>query len=115
MPFTGGSWISITGYALSIGTVADITSLASKTVDATVFDGSKEVAFDQFIETSINIGAGAVLGRVAGSYVRLNSAGRFYDPSNGRFVRNDFGYNVTTARDATNVAVSFETSQQLDN
>lgn len=96
-PFTGGSSLTVTGYALGVGTAADLTSAGAKTIDAVAFDGSSEVAFDQFVETTVNFGAGKLANKVAGSFVRVGST--------GRFVTNQFGQTVTAVRDATRVMV----------
>ena len=104
-PFTGGGSLTVTGYALGVGVAAVATSTAAKTIDYVAFDGSSEAALDQAIELGVNFGVGKLANRVAGSFVRINSAGRFYNASNGQFVTNQFGYSVTAASDATKVVV----------
>ena len=65
-PFTGGSSLAVTGYALLAGTIADVTSATVKTVDAVAFDGSSEVAIEAKLdETTINVGAGKIVGKVS--------------------------------------------------
>ena len=99
---------------LGVGTAADVTSTVAKEVDVAAFDGSFEDASSQAFETVVNAGAGKLVGKIAGSFVRTDVAGRFFNPATGRFVTNRFGHTVTAASDATRVSVSLGVSQLLD-
>jgi hypothetical protein len=102
-PFTKGASLAITGKALAMGTGADVVSTVAKTVDAVAFDGSTQAALDQAVETGLSWGVGKIANEVASSFVRVNTVGRFFNPTDGQFVTNKFGFSVTAARDATNV------------
>lgn len=96
---------TITGTALAVGTVADAASTVAKGVDVVAFDGSKGSFNNQLVKTGINYATGRVANNITGSFIKVGSSGRFFNPSNGRFVTNQFGYGVSTARDATKVSV----------
>jgi len=104
-PFTKGASLGVTGVALSTGAIADVTSTALKGLDAAIFDGSTDAVMHQAIKTGLNLGGGKVLRQASGTMVRVNTAGRFYNPSTGRFVSNQYGNRVVAARDATNIAI----------
>jgi small neutral amino acid transporter SnatA (MarC family) len=96
---------TITGTALTVGNVADATSLAAKSIDAAAFNGSREAATNQLIETTLNFGISKMANKVAGSFIRTNSAGRFINSSNGQFVSNRYSFGITATRDATSIIV----------
>ena len=106
-PFTGGSSLAVTGYALSAGAVADVTSLGLKTVDYATFDGTSEAVFDQGA-TMILRGASGALVKSLSSKIVVRTGARitgsaFRSASTGQFVTNRFGQTVTAATDATRV------------
>lgn len=109
-PFTGGGSLALTGYALTAATVADATSTGFKTVDAIAFDGSSDAAFNQLIETGINVGAGKLLNKAAARFAQFDaSAGRFViratQATRSVPVSNRYGFTVTATRDATKLVL----------
>jgi len=113
-PFTGFASLTLTGYALAVGTGSDVVSTAAKYTDAFAFDGSFNTANVKALSTGINVLSGRIFGRIAKSFAKLNSAGRFFNPDNGRFVTNKFGFGVTAVRDATSVTTSVIINNQLE-
>ena len=102
-PFTGGSSLTVTAYALGVGTAADTTSLAAKTVDAVAFDGSGEAAFSQLGELTVNALGARYLPRAGAATVRyLETATQAT-----RRVPASMGIRITVnaATDATRVAI----------
>ena len=112
-PFTGGSSLVLTGYALTVGTVADATSTGFKTVDAVAFDGSTEAAFDQLIKTGVNVGGGKLTNKLGSAFIRVVQTGgqatRIVPASQGFLRARD------AAVDATKVAITIITEEILKN
>jgi RHS repeat-associated protein len=107
-PFTSGSSLGLTTFALSVGTGADVTSTLAKGADAAFFDGSTDDFINQAFEAGIKFGSGRVIRSLAGQVVTrtgLNTA--FRNTQSGQFVSNNFGNFVTAASDVTQVAIGF--------
>ena len=109
-PFTGGSSLSLTGYALTAGSVADATSLGLKTYDVAAGDGSASAALRQGTKVLLNVGGGRII-RSLSSKVAVRTGPNvvgpeFYSPATGRFVTNRLGYSVNAAADAAKVGLT---------
>jgi RHS repeat-associated protein len=105
-PLHGGT---LTTSLLAIGTGADATSLALKTIDAAVFDGSWETAAWQAGSMFTRGVAGEVVQGVTSKVVARTgssvSGPLFQSAQTGRFVTNGFGHTVTAVSDATRVII----------
>lgn len=112
-PFTGGSSLTLTGYALSASTVSDVASTGFKTIDAMAFDGSYETVATHLLQTTISAGAGKLVNRAAARYAKFSETGgrfmiRATQATRSVPVSNKFGYTVMSARDATNVILDLQ-------
>jgi len=109
-PFTEGTSLAVSGVALSVGTIADVTSLSLKTIDYTVFGGSRDAVVGQAGATALRFVGGQMVRSASSKMVtRTGSAvtgAAFRNPQTGRFVTNQFSHTVTAARDATRVVIN---------
>jgi hypothetical protein len=109
-PFTSGSSLGLTTFALSVGTGADVTSTLAKGADAAFFDGSIDAAVDQAIKTGLNLGSGALLNSLTSRVVARTGFATgpiFRSAQSGQFVTNLQGLTTTAVRDATKIVTGF--------
>lgn len=105
-PFTkGASIVTISAPALTVATLAEGTSTAAAATEMAFFGADPADFNNRAISFGLNMTVGGLVNKTANSLVRMNSIGRFYNPMNGQFVSNKFGYSITTARVASPIII----------
>ena len=95
----------------TVGITSDITNLGAKAVNLR-YDGTKEDVGKQVQKMFTNYILKKSSDKILNKFVKINSIGRFYNPSNGRFVTDRYGNLLkatsTSSADATGVYIDYQ-------
>ena len=109
-PFTGGSSLTLTGYALTLGTYADVTSAFAKGIDALAFSGSKGAFERQVGVATLSSLGGFGVNKLFGRVVTRTSSSvlgpAYRSTTSGRFVSNGYGFSLQGANYAARIALT---------
>jgi RHS repeat-associated protein len=109
-PVTQGTSLAITGTALTIGAVADVSSTLLKGADAAFFGGSVGDFKGQAFQTAVTVGSGKLLNSATAKAITRTSFSTgpvFRSAQSGRFVKNSYGLSVSAMSDATKVMIGY--------